>query len=75
METFLVGSEEGGAGEHGEVHGKEVVAIAGEGDFLGLDRAARRFFTFDDGDFPALAGQVNGGCQAVMAGAYHDGIV
>jgi hypothetical protein len=51
------------------------VAESRQRHFTRLDRAARHIRLLDDGNLPAFGGEVNGGCQAVVACSNYDRVV
>ena len=74
-EAILVRGKKRRAGEHAQVHRVKVVAKARPRDFAGLDCAAGNVGALDDGDLPALGGEMHRGGETVDAGADHDRIV
>ncbi len=69
-----IGLVKGGAGEHGKVHGGDVVAEAGLDEFLRLDRTAGARLRLDNRDLPALGGQMHGSGQPIVTRAQNDRI-
>src|SRR5215216_859355 len=55
--------------------GAEVVYKSGEGQLGGAGAAADRALGLDDGDRAAVAGELDGGCEAVGAGTDHHSVV
>jgi hypothetical protein len=55
--------------------GAEVVDVSGEGQLGGAGAAADRALGLDDGDRAAVAGELDGGCEAVGAGTDHHSVV
>ena len=67
---IFMGGEKWRSRKQGEVHRAEVVAEARQGDFAGLDRAARLARLLDHRDRPAAVQEVDRGGEAVMSRAY-----
>ena len=74
-QSILVGGKERRAGKQAQIHRIEVMTEAGPRDLAGLDRAAGDFRAFEDGDLPALGGEVQRRRQPVDSGPDHDRVV
>ena len=74
-QAILVSGEKWRARKKAQIHGVEVVAKAGPGNFFGLDRASGSCAAFDHGDLPTFGSKMQRRRQAVHASADDDCIV
>ncbi|ENN87223.1 hypothetical protein RHSP_24663 [Rhizobium freirei PRF 81] len=75
QQLILVLRKEGGACEHGKVHGAKIVPEAGQRHLAGLDCTARLSIALDDGNLPAFRRQMHRRRQAIVPRSHYDRII